>query len=261
MIKKIIIAICIFMVTMYLTSCNIYNFKNNTQEKSDELDTTMYEYSTLIYIDKEDINDISIQYPVISGLSNKIKQQKINDTIKANALKVYNYYDYPDREHLDLDIEYLVSLKSDCILSIQYFGLGYIKGAAHPNKLFYTTTIDIKTGNRLRLLDLVNVEEGLLDMFVNGEFKPLCPKQEESALELYKNYDELKKLFINADNMDYIGTDMQSDVFSYLTKDSLGISVPVAFAIGGHAEFEIEYDKIKEYLKINPKYSYAISNY
>ena len=49
--------------------------------------------------------------------------------------------------------------------------------------------------------------------------------------------------------MDNIGTEKQSDVFSYFTSDSLGISVSVSHAIGDHAEFEIKYQDLKGNIK------------
>ena len=39
-------------------------------------------------------------------------------------------------------------------------------------------------------------------------------------------------------------------IFSYLTKDSLGISISVGHATGDHAEFEIKYQDIANNLKV-----------
>lgn len=51
---------------------------------------------------------------------------------------------------------------------------------------------------------------------------------------------------MEGDSLDNIGTEKQSDVFSYLTADSLGISIGVSHALGDHAEFEIRYEEIKD---------------
>jgi len=47
-------------------------------------------------------------------------------------------------------------------------------------------------------------------------------------------------MFNNADSLDNIGTVNQSDIFSYITEDTLGISVSVSYAEGDHIEFEIK---------------------
>ncbi|TYQ15265.1 UNVERIFIED_CONTAM: hypothetical protein Cloal_1699 [Acetivibrio alkalicellulosi] len=212
----------------------------NDSQVVTELTPISYDISSMTYTIEDDDNSISIKYPLISGLNDQIKQKIINELIMTEALKVYNYYDCEDRGHLALDIEFNISLKSDYILSIQYYGLGYVEEAARPNKLFYTTNIDILTGIKLRLVDLVNIEDEFINMYINGEFEYVGPLEEEPNLGYYGTHAFAEKGFINADNME--------SVFSYLTVDSLGISIPVAHAIGGYAEFEIKYKDIPEYL-------------
>lgn len=241
--NKNIIFISILIFTIYLTGCNNADNLNDSQKGIEELTVVSYDISSMTYIVEDDDNNISIEYPVVSGLSDEVNQKKINELIKAEALKVYNTYYYEDRDylgHLDLDIEYYISLKNEYILSIQYYGLGDLENAPHPDKLFYTTNIDMMMGNRLKLVDLVNIEEGLINMFISREFEPLWQVQDESDLGYYGTYDVAEESFINADNM--------GSVFSYLTNDSLGISIPVSHAIGGHGEFEIKYKDIAEYL-------------
>lgn len=241
--NKNIVFISILIFTICLTGCNNADNINDSQEELEELNVFSYDISSMTYTVEDDDNNISIEYPVVSGLSDEVNQKKINELIKAEALKVYNTYYCEDRDylgHLNLDIEYTISLENEYILSIQYYGLGNLENAPHPHKLFYTTNIDMMMGNRLRLVDLVNIEEELINMFISGKFEPLCQVQDEFDLGYYGSYDGAEESFINADNME--------SVFSYLTNDSLGISIPVSHAIGGHAEFEIKYKDITEYL-------------
>lgn len=185
----------------------------------------------------------SIKYPQITGLADREKQKKINKIIKTEALKVLDYYKEPYGT-VDVDIDYTVSSSSD-VLSIQYSGLGTVSNAAHPDQLFYTTNIDIKNGKRIRLKDIVDTG-ALAEKFISGKFKALWPEQsEEMGIDKMKP-KKLQKDFQEADSLDSIGTEKQSDVFSYFTKDALGISIPVPYAIGGHAEFEIKYEDIKD---------------
>lgn len=186
----------------------------------------------------------------ISGsiwLSDNDKQKKINLILKGEALKVLRYYE--DSEgFLELDINYKVTLSSAKVLSIQYSGLGDVDTAAHPNNLFYTNNIDVSTGNRLRLKDVINIDENCVNKFFNGQFKALWPEQREQLKHLTS--ERMLKYFNEADSLDNIGTEKQSDVFSYFTNDSLGISISVSHAIGDHAEFEIKYQDLKDNIKI-----------
>ena len=83
--------------------------------------------------------------------------------------------------------------------------------------------------------------------FVEGKFQTKSP----DSYPYLKTFgaDIWLKYFNNADSLDTIGTENQSDTFSYLTKDSLGISVSVSHAEGDHAEFEIRFSDIKDNIK------------
>jgi len=188
----------------------------------------------------DEYNNIKIEYPVIIGLSDENMQKTINEIIMVEALNVYNYYDYEDRGHLELDVTFNIALEDESVLSIQYYGLGYVENAAHPNKLFYTTNIDMLTGVKMRLANLLDIEDDFVSMFIGGEFNHVGPLGEEPDLGYYGSHDMAKEGLISADN--------EGSIFSYLTNDSIGISIPVSHAIGGFALFEIDYDDIREYV-------------
>lgn len=70
----------------------------------------------------------------------------------------------------------------------------------------------------------------------------------EGYLDGLSNQDLLAKLQ-TADQLERIGENDQSDVFSYWTEDSLGISIGVSHAQGDHAEFEVLKKEIVPFLK------------
>ena len=187
---------------------------------------------------------ITINFPQIVDLHDANKEKSINTMMKNEALKVLNYYSQEEKD-LTLEINYVIKWKSTNLLSIQYSGLGNVKGTAHPNHHFYTTNIRIDKGTRLRLKDLVKINEGFVEK-VKKESIALNAEH-NGVLERFTNLD-LIHLFNNADSLDTIGTENQSDTFSYLTKDSLGISLGVSHAEGDHAEFEVKYQDIGKML-------------
>lgn len=197
-------------------------------------------------------NDLKyeIKYPQISGLSDNDRQKKINNILKDEAIKVLKYYEEPYGS-VELSIDYKVVMKNPNVLSIQYTGLGSVSNAAHPNSLFFTTNINIKTGDRLRLKDIMGIDTNFTNKFLNGSFKALRPEHNE----VLRNFTikEIEENFNEADSLDNIGTEKQSDVFSYFTSDAFGISISVGRALGDHAEFEINYKEIEDNI-INEKY-------
>lgn len=243
MLKKILIVTLFLLLNFSLGACEKVD---ENKKKPDTSYDVNYKVTELNYSKSYDKLKYNIKYPQISGLSDSDKQKKINSTLKNEALKVLKYYENPYGS-VELSIDYKVILKNQNILSIQYSGVGSVSNAAHPNNLFFTTNINIKTGNRLRLKDIVNIDKNFANKFLNGEFKALWPEHNE-ALKQFTN-EEIQEYFMEADSLDNIGTEKQSDVFSYFTTDFLGISISVSHAIGDHAEFEIKYKYLKDNIK------------
>lgn len=183
---------------------------------------------------------ITIEYPQIKHLADEAKKDRINSLLFDEALKVMNYYE--NTEELELDIGYTITYESPSFLSVQYAGTGYVEGAAHPNKMFYTTNIDLENGNKIRLTDVVKVDNAFIEFFKSDAFKAVNPEVEDIGVDVKANVS--KASFLNADNLDSIETDQHSETFTYFTEDRLGISISASYAVGGHLEFEISYEDV-----------------
>lgn len=206
---------------------------NNLGSTSDPYEITKANYTD---------HDIKINYPQITKSSDQQKEGIINALIKHETLKVLNYY-LPEIQDLTLEINFEIKSKSASLLSIQYTGVGYMNGASRPNNHFYTTTIDFEMGNSLRLTDMVNIDKNFVETLKKNA-NPVKPEHQGILNSIATN--ELLNMLTNADSLDNIGTENQSDTFSYFTSDSLGISIPVSHAEGDHAEFEISYQTIAQ---------------
>lgn len=227
------------------------NDQNSNSDKNqsnlDSANGMTYEITTGSYNDKDVNNDkdIKIIYPQITNFSDINTQKTINELIKNEALKILNHFPY--KEKFSLEVNYDIKWKSANLLSIQYSGISYVKGGAYPNHLFYTTNININKGCRIRLKDLVIINEDFVKKFKDGKFIALNPVHKD-ILKTFTSKDWVKD-FNNADSPGNIDAESYSGTFSYLTKDSLGISVGVPHAIGDHAEFEIHYQDIANNIK------------
>ena len=153
MFRKCDFTILLILSVLTLSSCNRGNNEglapavDNQAVKPPTAETTAsssvktqetpaeYQVVTKSFTDRE----IKVDYPQIANLGDNGKQDKINKTIKEEALKVLNYYQDPEedfRSKLSLEIGYDIKLKTAKVLSIQYSGTGNVEGAAHPNRLF-----------------------------------------------------------------------------------------------------------------------------
>ena len=114
--------------------------------------------TTMIWenIDEEKQTNITIQYPALHGMNDENLQDKINTTIKEAARSKYN--DFLDMG-LDFDktawpVEYTVEYMSDRYISVVFNGYIYTMGAAHGTDWKYAVTVDMTTGEKVKLSDI-----------------------------------------------------------------------------------------------------------
>ena len=180
--------------------------------------------------------DITIRYPQITGLGDM--EDQINTLLKDDATAVA-------AEGGAVDVDYTVTWAGPHLLSVGYSGLRNGEGSAYPNNLFYTTNVDIASGTKVRLSDVVTIDAGFIEEYKTGAFVPQEPgflEAEESIRENAAGYD-LNQAFAGADKG--YGAENSDYCFSYFTGDALGISIGVPHAVGDHAEFEIGYPDLQ----------------
>ncbi|AET57869.1 hypothetical protein HPL003_05520 [Paenibacillus terrae HPL-003] len=241
----------IILVLMIMASCgkvpkdvSLIHVENNKGN-----DVRIYNQQSYELIqEKYSENGIVIKYPQITKLEDAEKQKSLNQILKNEALKgLHDYTDSNPGVHLEIDYE--IKRQSERFLSVQYAGIRYVKDAAYPNHMFYTTNLDMKQALRLRLSDLVKIEKPFLELIKSGKVTAVEPEQKD----LLGNFtqDELNQWLTDADLLKGSAEDSGLDTFSYLTSDSLGISIPVAHAVGDHAEYEIRLAQIPDNIRQN----------
>nr|WP_238791000.1 MULTISPECIES: DUF4163 domain-containing protein [unclassified Paenibacillus] len=193
-------------------------------------------------------NGIVIKYPQITKLKDIAKQKSLNQILKTDALEgLQNYADSNAGVHVEIDYE--IKRQSERFLSVQYTGIHYMKDAAYPTHMFYTTNLDMKQASRIRLRDLVKVEKPFIELIKSGKITAVQPEQQGLIGDFTK--DDLIQLLANADVTKGSLAEVEMESFSYLTNDSLGMSVPMAHVVGDHAEYEIRLAQIPENIRQN----------
>ncbi|MGQ4680376.1 DUF4163 domain-containing protein [Paenibacillus polymyxa] len=83
------------------------------------------------------------------------------------------------------------------------------------------------------------------------KLKDIAKQPEQQGLIGDFTKDDLMQLLANADVTKGSLAEVEMESFSYLTNDSLGMSVPMAHVVGDHAEYEIHFAQIPENIRQN----------
>jgi hypothetical protein len=227
------------MVMLISMGCNNQTIQNHEGEN---INSEKYEIISQTYNDK----GITINYPQVKGMSDSKKQEQINQIIESEALHILQGYSDKELDNLNMQFNYEITLQNTKILSIKYSGMRYLKGTAHPTSVFFTTNINMNKGNKLRLNEMVNIDNLFVEKVRKGK---LITESPQISLEMLKlENDKLIEGFNAADLMGY--PENKRGIYIYFTGNSLGISVEVGHSYGDHVEFEVKYKDIADNIKV-----------
>jgi hypothetical protein len=204
---------------------------------------------------------ISASYPqFISGASEKerdIWNRLIQDDFNK-ILQIYSFNPFPEPTPnitavvpTILEINYSIKSNNKNLFSLFYSAYYNSTYSAHPSDLIYTTNIDKLKNRKYHLSDMVNLN---LDFVKDFRSWDLIPSKgvNEDLQQAIRDYikdmtdEDLLQGFQSADN---ISSENPWGVFSYVTPDSLGISISVPHYAGDHAEYESPFSKLGDFLK------------
>ncbi|WP_219834744.1 DUF4163 domain-containing protein [Paenibacillus sp. R14(2021)] len=183
---------------------------------------------------------MNIQYPSIVGLNDPYMEKKVNQRLKSDALEITKLYQEDDKT--SLDIMFIPTWIGKSLLSIQYIGTEYTSGAAHPINIMYTSNVNLLNAKKITLQDAVKVTDDFIELYKLGNYIKFNPNLDvgTDAMKELANFSnpELIRYFTHADEA---SENNALQVFTYFTKDALGISAGTAHALGDHFEIEVQY--------------------
>jgi hypothetical protein len=229
----------ILVVLALITACSSGKTETSTSTSEQAQQTTNESQTANPVLERASLteHDMKLQYPQITNLGNAKLEKTINSLIKNEARKAISFY---AGNETTMDVDYTVKRMDDRILSIQYTGYVSSKGAAHPNNLYFTTNVDMTTGMKMLLKDTIKLDESFVQLLRKAKYVPADPNLDlstEAANEL-NNWSDAE-LLTYMKQADDIGIGNVLNVYSYRTKDAVGISISVPHALGDHVEFEI----------------------
>lgn len=183
--------------------------------------------------------NLTIEYPQLSPVQDGAVEQQINEVIKEDVSLFMNDYKDPDAS---LNMDYKIMLQNDEILSIVYTGDYSFTGGMYPSHFLFTTNIDMKTGEKIKLTDRFVIDEAFIDSFkqspyIDREENQSNYMEKKAAVTEYVFRQDLLEAFKNADQPSFVKN--LYGVYTYYTEDALIISIQVPHVLGDHAEFKL----------------------
>ena len=161
---------------------------------------------------------ISIQYPVVSNLSDQKIQEQVNELLLTNATSIVDAMAAEDPVTLDITCKVVAVDRSR--LTAVYKGTCQVQGGPYPTNVFYTNTVDLKQAKSLGFNDY-------------SDAYTMAGYVMSDDVEFYQQYTQM---FEQADFP--LGTSEEMsfpESFSYTHEGVLYFSIPVPHALGDYA--------------------------
>lgn len=234
-------------LTMILTSC-----ENETEPKHNYqiIENKYYNQFTM---DGSNIYNgfakgFSIYYPQIENLGDEELELDINNKIKECAMKEIRNSSPKDGV---ITTTYSVAFDNERFVSVHFEATSFEEHQLYPLISSKTITIDLGSGKVLKLNDIIDVDDSFKHEFFNlftNISKYSLEKNSDNSF-FYEQLDEIIYDSVNLhDKLSKSDQDDYPDVHSYITEDSLVISIAVPKAAGSYALYEAKYKDLKKWL-------------
>lgn len=122
-------------------------------------------------------------------------------------------------------------------------GLLYGEGMPYPTNLFHTTNIDVDTGTKVNLKDLLKIDQKFVSLLKNDHYAYASDESNEEieayVKELFDSYSD-EELISYLNQADEASSDSNPlGIFSYYSQKA-GLSFQVPHALGDYVEIEIK---------------------
>ena len=120
------------------------------------------------YVEQTDAYAMRLKYPKFVGDYHYVK---INDLIIDSILDlpIYDINNYSDLSFVNFNGEYKIIRMKDGIVSIKYQASATVKGSARPTECCFGITINLETGELVKLEEEISYEE-ILTKIQNAEY-------------------------------------------------------------------------------------------
>ena len=180
---------------------------------------------------------ISIQYPVVSNLSDASTQEAVNKLLLSNATAIVDSVAGEDPVTLDITCQ-VVSVDRSRLTAV-YKGTCQVQGGAYPTEVFYTNTVDLKQAKSLgfnEYSDAYTMAGYVMSDDVQFHQAGAQLTQDLLAHRSTMSVKEYTQMFEQADfPLSTAEGAAFPESFSYTHEGVLYFSIPVPHALGDYA--------------------------
>lgn len=241
--KKLYFIVLTALLTLLLCSCSAKNQTDSTNMNNISSNSTADSaVKHEVYADNSHKNSqVSVTYPVFSGAD----MQEINIDIYAFVKDFAELYYGQDYTDLQLELTFEVKRYDAEYLSIAFTGTGNIRTAAHANNLFLTKNYDLQKMEPITLSALHTIDRAFADaLYAAAEEQFIALARQDSSFDAETMWEIFQADYPTADALlpvlqkcDTAPTSCQS----YITRDAIGVSLPVSHVSGDHIEVEVAF--------------------
>ncbi len=182
-------------------------------------------------------NNVTINYPVIVGMSDEDVQSWANEELYNDAMSIIDIYDV-DVENDTLFIEYDVSTIYKGEISLVYTGTLETSSTSGTISLRLADDLDLSLQEHIRLSDRLSASKLITTVLETGDYEVISTNFDEETLREYlasQSEDFYTSLISTAD----FGGDEEPEGFSYNYLGNVAIIIPVPHMFGDYAEITI----------------------
>lgn len=182
----------------------------------------------------------TIHYPQLN-MKDKGEEQKINDLIYSDITAYASQYDGGT-----LTVDYQIKWYTMETLSIFY--TAEFSGGAYPGEHVYLTSLNLETGEKIALPNLVEINEDFVQLLKESPYldpeNPASPNKDKKAAILdYLDSIGVPELVNALQHADEINPGTNShNIYSCIQGHHVIVSIGVPHALGDHAEFKVSLD-------------------
>lgn len=205
-----------------------------TEEESSSASQENSKYSVTTSMETYSDGGVSIQYPVLSNLSDSELEEKINGLIRSNAVSIAKAKGLPaDGSSLDVTATVESSNLKRLVLSYK----GELKTDGGSERIFYSNTVDLETGASLALSDYADAYT-IAGYLASGEYSfAEAPKGGEAAVRAYINGEgrDTDYYYKKLSAADFSDDGSFPEYFSFERQGVIFVAVPVSHELGDYA--------------------------
>jgi len=217
---------------------------NSKIASADESDMYILREENYSITDEQDNKRIAIYFPQFEHSKRNTMLFKVNGCIKAVAMEVLQ--EFSSFDNLDIEVTYSVECNSAHFFSVKFIVQSFHVVQAYPLIRCKTIVIDMNTGEKLALNDIVIINQEFVDIFFERfenirQYDNHCELREKSIEAYVKEWTTFDALLTcdEKTNVDYC---------SYLTDEYLVICIHVPFQIGSYALYGARLEDIQMFL-------------